>query len=365
MKNSGPAVKAVLALFLTLGLMVGPAESAFAAPIADFSFTPKAPAVDQSVTFTFTGTCDLPPCRIQWRWFTADGNRLGTTMGEGPVLTYAFPRPDVYSVVAKITNASRLPDSASVTRTVAVTSTFQDVHRSVDYSSWRGVAATPPARGGYHVGSGHPAIASMSFAGTQVSYVAATGPDRGVALVSVDGVPDQRVDLYSATAGRRVVTVTDQIPASHTVTVQSTGGKNPASTGTAISLDEFVVGTEHIDDVDTRVGYDGWTGIQNLNAGSGSYRVNSTAGATTVLTFVGHSVTWITGTGPNQGQASISVDGRAGTIVDNYSAVRGWKVLHTFGGLAAGLHTVTVTVLGTRSASSTGNAVISDAFLVR
>jgi hypothetical protein len=364
MKRLNAPAKVALALFVSAAMMLTAAQSAYAAPTSDFTFSPTAPAVSQPVTFTFTGSCDLEPCRIQWRWFTPDGNRLGTSMGEGPVLSYAFSRVAVYSVVAKITNSSRLPDSASMTHTVAVTSTFQDDRRSVGYSSWRGVISPIATGGGYRVGSGSPAIASMSFSGTQISYVGIAGPDQGVALVTVDGAPGQPVDLYSATPARRNLAISGLPDAGHTIVVRASGGKNPASTGTAISLDEFVAGVEQVNDTSLRVSYDGWAGVSRPSASGGGYRVTSTPNATATLTFGGTSIRWLTSTGPNQGQASIAIDAGPAVVVDNYSAVRSWKVGRSFTGLAAGVHTITVTVLGTSNPLSAGTAVINDAFVV-
>jgi len=364
MKRLTTPAKVALALFGCVAMLLVAAPSASAAPTSDFTFSPTAPAVGEPVTFTFTGSCDLEPCRIQWRWFTPDGNRLGTSMGEGPALSYVFPRAAVYSVVAKITNSSRLPDSASMTHSFAVTATYQDDRRNVGYSSWHGVNNPIATGGGYRVGSGGRAIASMSFTGTQISYAGIAAPDQGVALVAVDGAPGQRVDLYSATPAKRSLAITGLPDAGHTIVVRASGGKNPASTGTAVSLDEFVVGVEHVNDTSLRVSYDGWAGVSSATASGGGYRVSSTPNATARFTFAGTSIKWLTATGPNQGQASIAIDAGPAVVVDNYAAVRRWKVGRSFAGLAGGAHTITVTVLGTSNPLSAGTAVINDAFVV-
>lgn len=65
----------------------------------------------------------------------------------------------------------------------------------------------------------------------------------------------------------------------------------------------------------------------------------------------------LTATGPSAGVASM------GTI-DLYAPSVHWQVLESYGGLAPGSHTIVVTVLGTKNASSAGMLVVMDAFVV-
>jgi hypothetical protein len=113
-------VTGVTALLLSLAMVFAFAGRASAAPTADFTYDVTAPVVAQPVTFTFTGACDVAPCRIRWTWFTTGGSALGTAMGEGPVLTYSFPAMNTYAVVAHITNATTTHGSASMTHFIAV-----------------------------------------------------------------------------------------------------------------------------------------------------------------------------------------------------------------------------------------------------
>ena len=114
------------------------------------------------------------------------GSTLGTTMGRGDVLTYAFPRAGGYTGRAKITNA---------------TSTHRRLHpeprrdghvrgqrpegrvRRLDRRPHPGAS-----NGGYRVATSceHRHLA-YRFTGTEVTYVANTGPNRGIALVTVAG----------------------------------------------------------------------------------------------------------------------------------------------------------------------------------
>lgn len=119
MKRS-TALKGTIAAFFALALLVSFAGTASAAPTAQFTYGPKAPAVAKPVTFTFTGTCDVAPCRIQWRWYKSGGSSKGHTIGQGAVVTYAFSGAGTYSVVAKITNSSRTHNFATATHALRV-----------------------------------------------------------------------------------------------------------------------------------------------------------------------------------------------------------------------------------------------------
>ena len=73
------------------------------------SDTASAQAWVSSVTVSQTGNtvtldasaspCHNGGCDFSWRLYRADGNRLGATMGFGPVVTYTLPAPGVYQIV--------------------------------------------------------------------------------------------------------------------------------------------------------------------------------------------------------------------------------------------------------------------------
>jgi O-glycosyl hydrolase len=80
---------------------------------------------------------------------------------------------------------------------------------------------------------------TISFTGTQIQLYTSTGPDHGIAAMSIDGGPENEVDLYSAT---RV----DQIPVyasptlpngKHTLTVRVTGRRSSAAMAAYIPAD--------------------------------------------------------------------------------------------------------------------------------
>ncbi len=109
----GAAVLALVAVLLT-------PTTSYAQPTASFSFSPPSPTTAEPVAFTFTGSCDAPPCRIQWRWYESGGSSLGTSMGEGDQIVYAFAAAGSYAVVVRITNSLPTHGSATDTQSILV-----------------------------------------------------------------------------------------------------------------------------------------------------------------------------------------------------------------------------------------------------
>jgi len=109
-----------------------------------------------------------------------------------------------------------------------------------------------------------------------------------------------------------------------------------------------------------------WRGVPASGALGGSYTTEHLAGATASFTFTGTSVTWYTVLGPNQGIASVLIDGGSFGKVDNYR--RGTVVYGgswTFSGLSSATHTITIIVQGQKgSPIGTGTFVSVDGMQV-
>src|SRR6478735_848181 len=120
MKRLATHVKGFTAILFASALAFSFAGTASALPVSDFTTSSTAVTVNEPVTLTFTGSCDLEPCRIAWRWFQVGGSSLGSTIGEGPEVVYAFGSAGVYFVVAKITNAGSTHGSSSSTQVITV-----------------------------------------------------------------------------------------------------------------------------------------------------------------------------------------------------------------------------------------------------
>jgi hypothetical protein len=104
-----------------IGASVLVTTPAAAVPTVAFSVSSVGLSVGTPASYSADVVCDEPPCRYQWRWYRVLGNdRLGTTMGEGPELTYAFSTPGLKRVVLKVTNATRTHGFAAASQVLRV-----------------------------------------------------------------------------------------------------------------------------------------------------------------------------------------------------------------------------------------------------
>ncbi len=108
-----------------------------------------------------------------------------------------------------------------------------------------------------------------------------------------------------------------------------------------------------------------WRSVSSHSAYGGSYSVEHLAGAEASFDFTGRAVTWYTVTGPSQGKARVSIDGRSRGTFDQYASAFHYKVGRSFTGLSNGAHAITITVLGEKgSPYGTDQLVAVDAFKV-
>ena len=87
------------------------------------------------------------------------------------------------------------------------------------------------------------ARATFTFTGTTVSWIGLRGRHTGIARVYLDGVFVTDVDTYAASEGPQdtVFTATGLADATHTLTIEVTGLKNPASDNLWVVVDAFDV----------------------------------------------------------------------------------------------------------------------------
>ena len=93
--------------------------------------------------------------------------------------------------------------------------------------------------------------------------------------------------------------------------------------------------------------------------GGGVRRASGSAQVTLVpaVTYtVSGNAAWVSTVGPDQGLAQVQVDNGRPEVVDLYSAnpIKGGRVVWARDAMAAGTHTVTVTVLGKKSPLNPG-----------
>ncbi len=123
--------------------------------------------------------------------------------------------------------------------------------------------------------------------------------------------------------------------------------------------------TKRYQETDARIAYGpGWNVSSSSALLGGTQIWSASAGASCTVAFKGSGLKWIGNKAPSYGRANVYVDGSFDRTVDLYSARTLYRrALWSVGGLSAlTTHTVEIRVLGTRNASSRGNAVAIDAF---
>jgi len=115
--------------------------------------------------------------------------------------------------------------------------------------------------------------------------------------------------------------------------------------------------TKRFEQTDSRVLFRGaWSNSNNANHSAGSWRFASATAATAYVLFDGTRLDLIGARGPSYGQANLRIDGGEPVALDYYAATYQFnQVLHSFKGLTPGRHILTIELLGSHSASSTGN----------
>jgi alpha-tubulin suppressor-like RCC1 family protein len=117
-----------------------------------------------------------------------------------------------------------------------------------------------------------------------------------------------------------------------------------------------------VDDTDQAVSMDGWVSVEDFSASGDFYRMSSMKGAKFIFeSSYGTSLILRLRTGPDGGKASVSIDGDAKGTVDFYSASPATLTLR-YSGLPLDLHQVTLKVLHSKDAASSGFDVRIDAF---
>ena len=121
-----------------------------------------------------------------------------------------------------------------------------------------------------------------------------------------------------------------------------------------------------LEETATSISYNGLVPRRALSGASANHvRRTAAAGRTATLNFTGTSVAFVTTTGPARGIVAIRLDGGEWQSVDLYGAATIKKQVAWAASVAAGAHTLEVSVTGTRNAASGSGRIDIDAFLTR
>ncbi len=158
--------------------------------------------------------------------------------------------------------------------------------------------------------------------------------------------------------------------ASHTLTIEVTGRQDPAALRATVVVDAFDVTTSGTrrQETDPAVSYTaGWLqGNRDHPYSEGTAAVSTIPGDQATFTFTGTSVRWIGYRGPQAGIARVILDGTV--VADSLDlfipapAEGPQETVFTSPVLAAGSHTLTIQVTGSKNPASLGALIMVDAF---
>lgn len=127
-------------------------------------------------------------------------------------------------------------------RSSRVTGTFDDTSDEIAYSGIWTHASFPWARQeSLSFSNDAGSSARLSFEGTEITWVYARAPNRGIASVKIDGAPRSDFDLYSPTImWQSRTTFRGLAPGKHTFEVAVTGRKDKISTDLYVDVDALI-----------------------------------------------------------------------------------------------------------------------------
>jgi hypothetical protein len=251
------------------------------------------------------------------------------------------------------------PTPAASAGPIHALTTIDQSSRAVVYR-WGSVVDEHAFGGRYVEDDQRFARATFSFTGHRVQLLTVDGPDRGTALVRIDGVLVDQIDGSNPTVHYGVIhNYGGLVEGPHTISVTSPSSKGAtASVGRLVTVDAFrVFSATGVTLVDNPSMEYLWGRRPSGKATFGAYANSRRAGALASITFRGTAITWLTLVGPRMGGARVSIDGALVGTFDNHAAEKGFK-RRFFGGLTDGLHTF-------RIAAGGGGLVAVDGFLVK
>jgi len=254
--------------------------------------------------------------------------------------------------------------------------TYEDTNSALTFAgSWTSFSDALNSGGSAKFSGQIGSEARLTFNGGAVTLVYLKQFNAGIATVSIDGSAVDQLDTYNPTRlyqQQKTYPVTAGV---HTVSVSVSGNKNAASAGAFVLFDAFVVsatpppppptnGPGTYQDTDAVVSFSGgWTTFANAGNSGGTAKFSNQTAAGVSLTFDGGALTLVHLKQANAGIATVTIDGTIVDQLDTYAPTQLFQQQKTYT-VAAGVHTVTVSVSGNKNAASGGAFVLFDAFVV-
>lgn len=315
-------------------------------PITTLTYTPT-PTYTVSPTFTAIQTSTSSP--IPTATFIFHPPTMGPTSTKTPT-----PKP----------TKTRQP---TPTKTPVIT-VINDTQYDFGFNTWTGIDTKLAYGKGMRCSSTEDEILSFETPSNAASLglMFYKGPNQGQAMILVDNIQIEILDLYSKLPLYRYEWKYQFAKPyqAHKVRVRILHEKRITSTGYKICFDGFRIGTEFTDDTNYSIRYGAWGGLWNGNALGGGYRLATTANSSVTFITRGRSFQWITARGPNYGQAVIYVDAKAVLTVDLYFPTQLWQQSILVNNLGPGVHTISIVLLGQNQPASGGSGVVFDGILI-
>lgn len=271
-----------------------------------------------------------------------------------------------YSLTVNPSGAPAITDmsgNAAATKSVSFDASVSEEETGRGIGQGWGLFRDDRAQGGSYRAEAVPgALFSFTFSGRSVNWYTRVGPAEGRATVYIDGVAEQTVDNYSATARFTRRSYRGLSTGGHTITIRVRGSKRSVSKGTWIAVDGIgASGTVH----STPAGRYRWGLVGDDRALGDAYAVASARGSSIALSFRATGIDWYTIVGPDQGRAAVYVDGAVRAVYDNYSSRRRLGVRRTISGLKDEVHHLRIVAQGRKAAASRGTLVTVDSLRLR
>lgn len=195
--------------------------------------------------------------------------------------------------------------------------------------------------------------AKMVFNGNRISYLYSMSPDRGTAIVRIDGIERARVSAYvsdSATQIRRqIIRTWDNLsPGNHTIEIEAVGDGAIDLDMFAVNIDYATAGTYGNNHPLVRYTYlspvgstSNWTYAAGVSgAADNDLHYTNTTGDFARFTFVGSAVTYVFSKGSTRNIAGITIDGVPRAYIDTYNPTTIRQQTWDSGNLGYGIHTI-------------------------
>ncbi len=238
--------------------------------------------------------------------------------------------------------------------------------------TWHAGTGSTHSGGGYRYARDPETYAIVEFTGTSIYWVGPRASSYGRADIYLNGVKRATVSQYAAsTSFRQVIwSATGLSSGTHTLVIRVTGTREAASTGNTIVLDAF--STERpprqlapamFEESAPEIREAGrWVRGASPRYSGGGYTYSRTAGSTLRMSFTGTSIAWLGPKAPSYGRAEVYLNGVKQATVSQYAqAVSLGQTIWQASGLEDRMHTLTIRVLGTREAASSGSTIVVDA----